>query len=310
MRYFQIASSSATFLILISFVIMPTVDALDEGIGSAEVRDPDLTIEMDQNRVDVNVHPGAEGVADFSGTVYCDLPPGTPPGKYIIVYLQANAGGWVVSLPPPLIFDMGTSCIDFELEVTLPPQTLSGAYELEVYGTWSASPGVQSGYVDEVVSEIFVNPYSRVEMGSENKQREAPVGSWCDFELFLKNEGNVEDRITLMVKPLSDLDIRFDGGEIIIPYEGNITVNMSFRQGSGMGKNNAIEINKTTEVEKDLGMDTYTFYLKSKTSVKGTLLSPVGITVSAVIILVVALVAFLAVRKIKGGNIRSRPDRG
>ena len=264
---------------------------------SPSINDPDITIHLDQESVAVDVYPSGDGKAVFTGTVYCDWPPGSPPGHEAHVFLTTDAGGWAVSSPPEMVFDRNKEREDFRVQVQVPPEMshmVQGT--LNVGGRYRMLPGVGGGTLETVSGIIYINAFSKMEVGSEKGLVSAPVGEWAEFCIYLLNEGNSGDVVEITVEYPDELDVDQNVQQVTIPEKQKREVTLKARQPSGMGAKHRITLDFKPSHEKSFGNRTFTIYLKTTLSLQGTVLTPLGITISAVIMIAVALAVFLIIR--------------
>mgnify|MGYP006293004425 FL=1 len=171
-----------------------------DAVGAAAI-----TINLAQKKQTALVAPGQEGIVTFTGEVTAQIP-WSPSIQYCIVYMQANAGGWVVSLPPPLIFSKQTRTNNFAMTVQVPPETSYFTQgQLEVTATWRYSPGRLTGTVPPTSAIIKVNQYYQFSVGCEKPYVEVAPGNSLGFRVSLFNEGNGNDKLRMEITNLKDL---------------------------------------------------------------------------------------------------------
>ncbi len=185
--------------------------AMEEGADA--VGEPDITIALAQAKQTADVAPGQDGIVTFTGTVFVEMPY-APNVQYLVVQLQADAGDWPVSVPPALTFSKAQKQQSFTMSVQVPIGTSSGgSYDLIVGGTWSYSPGVQSGECAPTSSLIFVKQYFSHDLNSDDLFKEALRGKVAQVEIGIENTGNGEDEI--LIEVVNSMDLLEEGIE---PY--------------------------------------------------------------------------------------------
>ncbi len=172
-----------------------------EAIGS-----PTITIELDDDKKGVSVSPGSTGVIRFQGTVTAEVPL-MPPGQYLIVTLQADAGGWPVSIPPSMSFTNNHTEERFEVTVQVPIETSRQTQgQLTISGRWRYSPGTLGGTIDPATAIIEIEQYYSYTVSPRETVTKTGPDSVCEVEFEVHNKGNAADRISLEVTNKDDLE--------------------------------------------------------------------------------------------------------
>ncbi|MFO8050911.1 MAG: choice-of-anchor T family protein [Thermoplasmatota archaeon] len=199
------AARASTFMMMIlvlgsMFVFIPKEDEEVEAVGA-----PAITIQLAQPKQTAYVAPGQDGIVTFSGTVFAQIPY-SPNVQYLVIHLQADAGGWAVSVPPALTFSKAQKQQSFTLSVQVPIETSqSTTGQLSVSGRWSYSPGLGGGTIPAATAIIFVKQYYQFSIGCEKPYVEVNPGQSLGFKLRLINEGNANDRLRVEILNLDKL---------------------------------------------------------------------------------------------------------
>ncbi|MGA1821064.1 MAG: choice-of-anchor T family protein [Thermoplasmatota archaeon] len=183
-----------------SLIVFIPEEAEVEAVGS-----PAISISITQPKAIAHVAPGQDGIVSFSGTVTAQIP-WSPSIQFCVVSLIAEAGGWPVSTPPPLIFSKQVKTSDFKLTVQVPPTTSHMTQgQLSVSARWSYSPGAIGGTVTPTSAIIVVEQYYQFSVACENPFLEIQPGSATGFQLKLINEGNAADKLRIEILNQNDL---------------------------------------------------------------------------------------------------------
>lgn len=182
------------------FVYLPKEENVAEGVGAPAIR-----IELAQTKQTAYVAPGQDGVVTFTGTVSAQIP-WSPNIQYLVVTLQADAGGWPVSVPPSLTFNKAQKQQSFTLSVQVPVETSRQTQgQLSVSGRWRYSPGSLGGTVDPATAIIVIKQYYQFSVGCEKPYVQVGPGSSLGFQIRLINEGNAADRLRVEITNLDKL---------------------------------------------------------------------------------------------------------
>jgi hypothetical protein len=288
------------FLILCLTVILISLLPIISGEAPQKpmAGEPNITIELDQPEQSVGVEPGDDGVLRFSGTVYCDLPPTTPPGQYCVVQLQADAEGWPVSVPPALTFDRTKEEEDFALDIQVPIETSQRNVQLSISGRWRYSPGAGGGTLTPVIAIIIVEAYSRPILGSDDKNNTFPVGKWVEVPIRVTNDGNSNDNVQLEITNVPDgLEAYFPIEEANIQEGQSKVIKMKVRQSTGSPKSHRVEISATGINGGRKEVDTHTVNLETTTSAKSFFTNPYLLIPFVILLLVIGFTGFMLYKK-------------
>jgi hypothetical protein len=199
------AARVSIFLILVLmlgslFIYLPKEKDEVDAVGAPAIR-----IQLAQTKQTAYVAPGQDGVVTFTGTVTATIP-WSPNIQYLVVTLQADAGGWPVSVPPSLTFNKAQRQQDFQLAVQVPVETSQKTQgQLSISGRWRYSPGSLGGTVDPATAIIVIKQYYQFSVGCEKPYVQVGPGSSLGFQIRLINEGNAADRLRVEVTNLDKL---------------------------------------------------------------------------------------------------------
>ncbi len=264
--------------------------------GPSGLLPPEISIELDHDSMEVDVSPGSDGVVTFEGTVYCDVPPTTPPGQECIVYLITNAGGWAVNSIPAIAFSRTKTQERFLFDVQVPPETSSTREaELEIFAKWQYSPGVEMGTAEGTSAKIIIKPYCNLAFTSEDPVMRAPVGEWADLRLILKNEGNTDSNIILEITFEDGVEVEIESNTIVIGERGEYEISIRAKQRGGLAKSNPISIRATSQHEGERNDVTFGLYLKTETSIRSLSGFPLLLTISSTLILIAVAISIIVI---------------
>ncbi|MFW3146881.1 MAG: choice-of-anchor T family protein [Thermoplasmatota archaeon] len=193
------AARVSTFLMILLFlgsifIILPKQGDEAEAVGA-----PVITIQLAQAKQTAYVAPGQDGIVTFTGTVFAQIP-WSPNIQYLQVNLQAEAGGWPVSVPPALTFSRAQKQQSFTVSVQVPPETSkANTGQLSVSGRWSYSPGLGGGTIPASTAIITIDQYYQFSIGCEKPYQQVTPGSSLGFKIRLMNEGNANDQLRVEV---------------------------------------------------------------------------------------------------------------
>lgn len=290
----------ALFTALVIILFSPIVNgASGEKPQTPMAGAPNISIVLDQDEVTATVEPGDDGRIRFTGTVYCELPPSTPPGQYCVVTLTADAGGWPVSNPPSMAFSRTYEQEDFYLDIQIPIETSQMTQgQLSVSGRWSYSPGAGGGTIPPATAIINVGAYSRPFLESDSKNNTFPVGKWAEIPIDVTNVGNANDDIALEITNIPDgIEAYLLTDEIHVPEKQTKVIKMKVRQSSGSPR-----INKITVVGKGSNggrkeEDQHTVVIETTVSAKSLITTPYVVGPFILILLGAGITGFLIFRK-------------
>ena len=115
-------SGRTAIAIVICILLSSIIIAVSDDNGVDGVGEPAIRIELAQTKQTAYAAPGQDGVVTFTGTVTATIPV-SPNIQYLIVTLEADAGGWPVSVPPSLTFNRAITQQGFALSVQVPTGT-------------------------------------------------------------------------------------------------------------------------------------------------------------------------------------------
>lgn len=164
---------------------------------------PSFTWSTDSANKEVDVAPGSTGAVTF----HCTLQVNTGSQIQVQVSLQAQAGGWGVTVAPP-----GFTCPNPEQDYTIPIDIVVIApigaprenRNIIVTGTWQSGNGLV-GDVQSLQLVAQVKPYYMMDVSSSNPNIQVNPGESVTFEIKITNQGNYEDRYKISIENQKDL---------------------------------------------------------------------------------------------------------
>ena len=206
-------------LIVGSLGFLASIDEDVEAVGA-----PAITITLHQSKQTAYVAPGDDGIVIFTGTVTA-VAPWSPDVQTLIVHLEADAGGWVVTNPPAMEFTKGVTEQDFAVTVQAPPETshmVQGT--LTISGKWRYSPGTMQGSIDETTALIYIDQYFDCDLDTSTPSLEAEKGGNAEFIVDAINNGNANDDMTIEIINLEhlvseDINIQLSDHVIAVPEQ-------------------------------------------------------------------------------------------
>lgn len=272
------------------------------GSPKPDVHDPEIHVELDQERIEISVQPGSNMRGRFTGTVNIQWPIGSA-AQRMTVELIPKAEGLFCTRPPKSIINRGTTSIEFQVFIEAPQQFPHGFVGFGMKAWWRLEPGGNSGESENATAEIYINPYIEVVMQAEENSKNGRVGEWTDFRITLINNGNARDNIDLTIQADSNLEIRGPGRISNIGMEENQTFNLRVKQGSGAGKSYAIEVSADPENYPNFNNASLELFLETEKPMLSLtrISSPtVLIPLSVILSLIIVAVVFLLRRSKKG----------
>ncbi len=287
-------------IIFLSLSVL-TIDVSGEELEKPLAGSPTIQIVLDQEMIEVNVEPGSDGIGRFTGTVYCEMPASTPPGQYCIVQLNADAGGWPVSIPDAMSFDRNHEEEDFILSVQVPIETsqkTSG--QLSVSGRWSYSPGMVGGTIPPATAIIEVMAYSKPIVSAESRNNTINVGKWGEIVIKVMNGGNANDDIQLEIGDLPDgVDAYFEEDTILVPEKSTKTTILRVRQSSGAPKTHQFVVIAKGRYNGSKDQDQQTVVFETGISAISLITTPYVIIPFMILLIVGGVFTFKIVRRMK-----------
>lgn len=203
-------------------VIIMLVFIVTQPFNVSAVGEPDVEISLANPSATAYVAPGQECLVSFTGEVWVEAV-WQPSIQYVMVELDADAGGWGVTTPPPLIFSRETKTQSFRITVQVPPETSTFTRgEVTIAGTWEYSPGRMSGDVEPVYATIHIHQYYSLELSCKEPVVQCCRGKSSDIDVTVYNEGNGPDKAHLEIANRDDLlddniDARFPTDVVDVP---------------------------------------------------------------------------------------------
>jgi len=204
--------------------------------GEAEAAlSPTVTVALDQAEQTAQVAPGQKGIVTFTGTVNCVMSV-DPAVQKVIVSLEADVGGWAWSITPStMAFDRQIKDATFAVSVKVPPRTSHiMTQQLTIVGRWKNVPGLLGGTIFPANSMINVKQFYKFQVECVKPFVEISPGDQLVFNLKIRNEGNDQDTIKLIMDPKSEkkLDqmgwaVMLSQSEYIIDEGSDVNVKIS-----------------------------------------------------------------------------------
>ncbi len=291
-----IGPSLVSFLLLTSFFLLTEVDGR---IEKPMAGPPDIQIIINEERVQVNVEPGNNGIVRFTGTVQCDMPPSTPPGQTCYVTLIADAGGWAFSLPDSMEFDWNHNQEDFTVSVQVPVETSSMVSgKLSISGKWRYSPGTLGGTADSSTAIIEILPYSQLQVSTDPDNNTVSVGGWGEIELSITNEGNVNDDIKLKLENIPDgIEAYLEDDLISVPEKQTKIVILKIQQPNGAPKTSQLNVIATGSYNGTRSSDTQPVVFTTTISVRSVFTTLYIIIPAIILLLIIGLIVLRKMMK-------------
>ena len=254
-------------LIIGSLGLLVSIDDDVKAVGA-----PAITITLPQSKQTAYVAPGDDGLVTFTGTVTA-VAPWSPSVQTLIVFLEADAGGWAVTNPPAMEFTEGVTEQDFAITVQVPPETshmIQGT--LRVSGKWRYSPGSMQGSIDEVTALIYIDQYFDCDLDTSTPDLEAEKGGRAEFIVDAINNGNANDEMIIEILNLDhlvsqEINIQLSDHVILVPEQQSreITIIASVRDSASTGGYTItvhVRSKLAEEVGKPCDTDTIDLYLE------------------------------------------------
>lgn len=282
----------------------PTIPSLD-----AQVIEPDIKIHLRYMSTNIMFYDNTPLEIVLLYQISCDLPPGAPPGMDCTVSLIGQAEGFEVSHIDEMVFTYQVETSQFPLSVWVPPDTPAlRVIPVVISGNYEVTPGQSEGEVPPRIDEITVPPYGCLQMSTEPRDWNPPVGKWTDMDLTLINLANTEDVVQIdLFKYDPRIELRFSE-DVIKVRKGEIKeVTFAARQRSGLPSTNRFTLrarssyqglNATVYCDMEFGTT-----LSSSSVLKGPVAVVVGGSAIIFIVAVSLIVMFMFRRK------RSKQDR-
>ncbi len=294
----KIGTGLLSFLILTSFYLISEVDGK---IEKPLAGPPDIQIIINEEMVQVNVEPGNNGIARFTGTVHCEMPPSTPPGQICTVTFMVDAGGWACSSPDTMEFDRNNNQEDFTVSVQVPIETSRmTSSQLSISGRWRYSPGTLGGTTDPATAIIEVLPYSQVKVTTDPDNNTVSVGKWGEIELAITNEGNLNDDIELELENIPDgIEAYLEDDLISVPEKQTKIVILKIQQPNGAPKTSQLNVIATGSYNGTRSSDTQPVVFTTTISVRSVFTTLYIIIPAIILLLIIGLIVFRKIMKIR-----------
>jgi len=294
-----------TPLIVLATIIIPIFITTDHVIGNDTEKPfigaPTITFVIDQEMVEVSVEPGSDGIGRFSGTVYCEMPPSTPPGQSCIVQLNADAGGWPVQTPESMTFDRSHVEEDFAVSVQVPIETSQyTSAQLSISGRWSYSPGATAGTIPATTAIIRVLSYSQPIVTAKARDDTIPVGTWGDVTIEVTNAGNANDDIQLQVTDVPDgVSAYFEEDTITVPEKDTKTVILKVKQSGGPPGSHQLTVIAKGRNNGTKDQDQQTVVFETGISVKSLATTSYMIIPFLIILIAGGVLTYISIKRMK-----------
>ena len=168
---------------------------------TAQAGQPEVTIRLDDAAVEVDVGPGANGEAVFTGTVTCDMTGLGQNVQSVEVTLEADCRWPSTVSPSKMIFEpWGEDTADFEVTVRVAQFTSASQSDLvRIGGTAITQPGALRYEIAPVTGVIEINPYATFQISCEKPKYKAETGEKVSFSLRVKNDGNTREKLAINI---------------------------------------------------------------------------------------------------------------
>lgn len=246
--------------ILLLTVFITMVKVPDNVVGPTVL--PIATIGLDQSFQTAEVHPGALGTVEFTGTVSCVLNSAT---SAIVSLSATDTWNSATITPSALPFsndDPGQKTFRVSVKAPLYTSrnivgkvTVTGQvvmYPTTLYGTVSPSDGVEG--------RIDIQPFYKFQLSAPKKYQEVGPGQSMVYNIRIKNQGNIRDTFEIDVKNEKELtkdgfvitlsDRRVDVDEIQ-ETEIKLTVNTPVEWNIWKNKVTGIQVSVVSVVSRD-----------------------------------------------------------
>ncbi|MFW3146201.1 MAG: choice-of-anchor T family protein [Thermoplasmatota archaeon] len=218
-------------IIAAGFAYFPPQGEVDAAGGALVTVLPDVG--MTALHADVDLVRG--GIVTFTGSVFADLPLDID-AQYVIVNLEADAGGWETTEIPEIIIARLPSSVPFSVSVIVPKNTSTSGLEasnsLKITGSWSYEPGLLTGTIEPVESFIFVQQFYQYRVTCSDTFIQTSPGGEFDLVLEIYNEGNGDDEITFDLERKEHMENNgwafiYDQTKWTIPKGGSVKIPIS-----------------------------------------------------------------------------------
>lgn len=165
---------------------------------------PDVTISLDDEEIEVDVGPGSDGVAYFSGKVESDNHV-----QMIEVTLEGEAEGAAVTITPiTLYLEPGETEKPFNGEVKVSNfRSSKQPITLTISGKAKPVPGAASYSLNPCTGIINIKPYMIIVSARFDDRESGEPGDRIDFDLIIENHGNCDDRFTIALSDMNEPEV-------------------------------------------------------------------------------------------------------
>ncbi|MGA1794032.1 MAG: choice-of-anchor T family protein [Thermoplasmatota archaeon] len=296
----------ATICILLSFAEV-SGSGIDGGLGPLYA-EPEIDIEITPGKYDARVGPNDEGIVTIIGTVTCQMPSFMPPNVYCVVSLSANTAGWESSDPADLAFSAATTIRTFSMQIQVPLLTPpEESRDIQISGTWTYSPGTQSGSTESETVFITVLPYVHIIITADGSNTTIEIGERSTFTIELENRGTGTASVAMAAAADDErMTVELDKRFVEIPPHRKVQVLLTVQQTSGSQghfyiKFSAEETNQGTQGPLSM---TFQVFSKDKSFSISSIpyLTPIIIVVVFALVITGSLILFLKLRSRRKGR--------
>lgn len=193
-------------VMLLTAIFIPITNDHSEAVCPGDTYGP--VIQIAQPKQTASVAPGQDGIVEFTGTVFVQIP-WTPEMEQLIVALEPRAGDWLVSSPPPLIFTRAIKQKSFIVKVLVPTGTSQSVMgQLEVGGKWKDLNSSTWVAIPPATAIIVVDQFSQVDLDSPKGYIRIEQGQGVKTHVKVHNYGNGKERIRAWIDNIQELEDR------------------------------------------------------------------------------------------------------
>ena len=169
--------------------------------GLAKGSQPEVTLQLDNEEAEVDVGPGSSGIANFTGTVTCDMRGAGQNVQAVDVTLHSECVWASIVAPSSFTFvPWGEKTAEFEVKITVPNFTPTRTMETVIIsGTANTIPGPFIYSVEPVEGIIKILPYTNFILTCERPKKNTDAGNKVEFQVKIMNRGNYEESFNLRV---------------------------------------------------------------------------------------------------------------
>lgn len=263
------------FIIIIASLFFVTDEASASQIG--------VTLTLDKPTATAKVDTGYHCITTFRGIVYCNRSVIVQNYQTVTVKLEADAGDWVASTSPEEIeFDKDSeNSAAFQVIVRAPDNTSSSiTRNVTISGSYVVEPGGQINSIEPIKGTVLIQPCIILSVDCPNPCRKAKGGERSDFQISIRNEGNVDataliciaheeywkdegfnieipnEEVTIKEGGIRDIDISITIPDIVREKVSHFTIDVKSKEEYGSGPE-ICRYSLFVEVESD-GIDDLT----------------------------------------------------